>query len=70
VARQHIGFEWDPLERQWQSAQEAFETYLKEHGDLVVKSSFVVLSCSPWLEKLWGMRLGDTVHRIRKLWGM
>jgi hypothetical protein len=60
-----IGFEWDDLERQWQSAQEAFETYLQEHGDLAVKRSFVVPSCSPWPEKLWGMALGKTVNKIR-----
>jgi hypothetical protein len=60
-----IGFDWDPFERQWQSTQQAFETYLQEHGDLVVKQSFVVPSCSPWSEKLWGMALGTTVNRIR-----
>jgi hypothetical protein len=60
-----IGFEWDDLKRQWESTQEAFETYLQEHGDLAVKRSFVVPSCSPWPEKLWGMALGKTVNRIR-----
>jgi hypothetical protein len=59
------GFEWDDLERQWESTQEAFETYLQEHGDLAVKTSFVVPSCSPWAEKLWGMKLGTTVDHIR-----
>jgi hypothetical protein len=60
-----IGFEWDPYERQWKSMQEAFETYLQEHGDLAVTRSFVVPSCSPWPEKLWGMALGTTVNSIR-----
>jgi hypothetical protein len=59
------GFEWDEFERQWESTQEAFETYLQEHGDLAVKIRFVVPSCSPWPEKLWGMRLGKTVDHIR-----
>jgi hypothetical protein len=45
--------------------QEAFEIYLQEHGDLAVTRSFVVPSCSPWPEKLWGMALGTTVHHIR-----
>jgi hypothetical protein len=53
------------LERQWENVQEAFETYLQEHGDLAVKISFVVPSCSPWPEKLWGMALGKTVNSIR-----
>jgi hypothetical protein len=60
-----IGFEWDEFERRWESAQEALETYLQEHGDLAVTLSFVVPSCSPWPEKLWGMKLGTTVNRIR-----
>jgi hypothetical protein len=59
------GFEWDEKKRQWESTQEAFETYLQEHGDLAVKRSFVVPSCSPWPEKLWGMTLGNTVDSIR-----
>jgi hypothetical protein len=59
------GFEWDDLKRQWESTQEAFESHLQEHGDLAVKQSFVVPSCSPWAEKLWGMALGEAVHSIR-----
>ena len=38
---------------------------LQEHGDLALKQSFVVPSCSPWAEKLWGMALGEAVHSIR-----
>jgi hypothetical protein len=59
------GFEWDYLERQWESTQEAFDTYLQEHGDLALKQRFVVPSCSPWPEKLWGMKLGNTANHIR-----
>jgi hypothetical protein len=61
------GFVWDEFERQWEMTQEAFETYLQEHGDLVVKQSFEVPSCSPWPEKLWGMALGKTVNGIRMM---
>jgi hypothetical protein len=49
--------------------QEAFEAYLEEHGNLAVKRSFVVTSCSPWPEKLWGMALGKTVDGGRHTLG-
>jgi hypothetical protein len=45
--------------------QEAFETYLQEHDDLAVTRSFVVPSCSPWPEKVWGMALGTKMDHIR-----
>jgi hypothetical protein len=60
-----IGFEWDDLKRQWESLQEALDTYWQEHGDLAVKRSFVVASGGPWSEKLWGMVLGSSVNSIR-----
>jgi hypothetical protein len=60
-----IGFEWDELNRQWESAQEALDTYWQEHGDLEVARTFVVPPCSPWSEKLWGLALGNTVRSLR-----
>jgi hypothetical protein len=60
-----IGFEWDDLKRQWDSVQEALDTYWQVHGDLAVTQSFVVPSCSPWSKNLWGMALGKTVSGIR-----
>jgi hypothetical protein len=60
-----IGFEWDEHKRQWESVQEALDTYWQEHGDLAVTFLFVVPSCNPWSEKLWGMQLGKKVSCIR-----
>jgi hypothetical protein len=60
------GFVWDETERRWQElVQPALSMYKQEHGNMHVPRSFVVPSAEPWPEKLWGLKLGVTLNKIR-----
>jgi hypothetical protein len=50
----------------WENMKLALETHRKFHGDLRVKSKFVVpTNDSAWPGKIWGMNLGMIVSNIR-----
>jgi hypothetical protein len=61
-----LEFVWDPAEADWsERILPALEVYRQLRGDCRVPIGFVVPSDDKWPEKAWGIRLGETVSRIR-----
>lgn len=64
-----LGFIWKSVEYTWSKrVVPALAMFREIHKDATrVPSKFIVPSESPWPEIFWGMKLGDTVQRIRNL---
>jgi len=61
-----LGFDWDPLESQWQLKMLAFETFRRIYGHLLVPRKFQVPeNCLEWPKDVWGLNLGLAVTNIR-----
>jgi hypothetical protein len=71
VGRDHreldeLGFVWDHFEEEWsERILPALEVHRQLRGHCRVPQAFVVPSDDKWPEKAWGLRLGETVSRIR-----
>jgi hypothetical protein len=50
---------------QWEVVKTALGVYKKEHGNLLVKQSFVVPRSDLWPQETWGTKLGLAVNGIR-----
>jgi hypothetical protein len=60
-----MGFDYSS-EGSWDRLSSALQTYKKLHCDLLVPTYFVgPENISAWPEKLWGMKLGQTMIQIR-----
>ncbi|KAG9406182.1 hypothetical protein AC1031_002514 [Aphanomyces cochlioides] len=65
-AMDSMGFIWDGVEANWKRNLLALETYKAIHGDLLVKSSFIVPDQDPkWPQDTWNIKLGSLVYRLR-----
>eukprot|EP01044_Picomonas_judraskeda_P009861 COSAG03_NODE_1232_length_4510_cov_37.532986_2_plen_361_part_00 len=60
------GFVWEEREHRWtEEIQPALQCFRGLHGHLRVPRPFVVPEEAVWPQQCWGMRLGETVNRIR-----
>jgi hypothetical protein len=66
-----MGFVWQVRVRpgtgnaQWEIVKSALTVYKKEHGNLLVKRSFVVPQGDPWPQETRGTKLGRAANAIR-----
>ncbi|OQR86468.1 hypothetical protein ACHHYP_10512 [Achlya hypogyna] len=63
-----LGFVWNAHESSWLMRLEAYETFKRIHGNLLVPLHFVIPAHSPaWPRHLWRYNLGRDVNRLRLL---
>jgi hypothetical protein len=64
-----MGFVWerkaDEMDFAWDLTRNTLTMYKEVHCDLAVPAAFVVPSSAPWPTRMWGVKLGETVHAIR-----
>ena len=61
-----LAFCWERLQPEWNLVLQALVAYGTQHGDLLVKSKFVVpYGNATWPTATWGIPLGSCVYRIR-----
>ncbi|KAF0691628.1 Aste57867_17198 [Aphanomyces stellatus] len=63
-----LGFVWGGLKPtiEWTDKVAALRHFRRVFGHIRVPQSFVVPSHAPWDERVWGMRLGRVVNKLRQ----
>ena len=64
---EEMGFDFDSQStgHGWENVKRALLAYKSFHGDLLVRTGFVIPENADWPEDLWGMKLGFAVYNIR-----